>query len=147
VAVAVAVVGCQVGSGLVVSPYPPDLGYVPPERIKSSMWVLAAEINHLDELIRPPLDLDDPVLRDKVHRSLERMTVAARQLDTPGQSTPRHPVLKEHLAQFLERLERAKRAADRTPPDYFQASALAGGCFLCHGSERATARLQTSSLQ
>ena len=137
-----AALACTLGNELVVSPYPPDLGYVPPERIESSMWVLASEIRLLDELIRAPLDADDPALREKVRRSLERMTIAARRLDSGGRSTPHHPVLGEHLDEFRRRLERAKRALDRTPPDYFQAGALAGGCFLCHGEGRATARLR-----
>jgi hypothetical protein len=132
---------CQVSSGYVVTPYPPDLGYVPQERIDSSMWVLAAEIGRLDELIQPPIDPEDQELRAGVRASLDRMLIAARRLETPGRSTPHHPVLTEHLGEFIQRLERARRAVDRTPPDYFQASALAGGCFLCHGSEQATARL------
>jgi hypothetical protein len=132
---------CSLGTNLTYAPYPPDFEIVPRERIESSMWVLAAEIRDLDRLIRAPLDEDDPVLRERVRLSLDRMTIAARRLRTSGRSTPHHPVLGQHLDDFLLRLERASRALDRTPPDYFQASALAGGCFLCHGAERATARL------
>jgi hypothetical protein len=131
---------CQVSPGFEVTTRPPDFGYVPPERIQSSMWVLAAEIHQLDELLRGPIDQRSPELKRKVAWSLERMSVAARQLDTPGRSTPAHPVLSEHLEEFVQRLERARRAVDRTPPDYFQASALAGGCYLCHGTGRASRR-------
>jgi len=136
-----ALAGCRLAPELAYAPYPPDFGTVPQERIESSMWVLAAEIRDLDRLLRAPLDQEDPVLRERVRLSLDRMKIAARQLRTSGQSTPRHPVLGRHLDEFLLRLERAGRALERTPPDYFQASALAGGCFLCHGAQRATAPL------
>ncbi|MBW2498054.1 MAG: hypothetical protein JRF61_12335 [Deltaproteobacteria bacterium] len=131
---------CRVSSGFEVTTRPPDFGYVPPERIQSSMWVLAAEIHQLDELLTAPVDERSPELKRKVAWSLERMSVAARQLDTPGRSTPAHPVLSDHLEEFVQRLERARRAVERTPPDYFQASALAGGCYLCHGTGRASLR-------
>jgi len=141
--VVLAVGACSLGTELAYAPYPPDFEIVPRERLESSMWVLAAEIRDLDRLIRAPLDGDDPALRERVRLSLDRMTIAARRLRTSGRSTPHHPVLGQHLDAFLLRLERASRAIERTPPDYFQASALAGGCFLCHGAERATARLSS----
>ena len=116
---AVATPACQVGSGMIVTPFPPDLGYVLPERVQSSMWRVATEISHVEELIRTPLDVDDPDLKDRVCRSLERMIVAARQLDTPGRSPPSSR--SQRASRGIHRATRAGQACSpsRPPPDYF----------------------------
>jgi hypothetical protein len=117
--------------------FPPDLSYLPPESIRTAMWVLAAEIEHLEQLLGNPYG-DEPVPeRTEVVKTLERMRVAAKTLDQPGRNS-QHPVLNENLDRFLGRLERAKRSADRDPPDYFPASSIAGSCYLCHGQNRAS---------
>lgn len=133
-------VACRPGSRPVYAPYPPNFAKVPTEQVVSSMWVLAAEVRRLEQLLEEPVDGSDPDLRENVRLSLERMTMAARRLETPGRDTPHHPVLGRHLERFLSRLQRARRAIDRTPPDYFQAAEVAGGCYLCHGSGPETAR-------
>ncbi|MAG32334.1 MAG: hypothetical protein CL908_15745 [Deltaproteobacteria bacterium] len=126
-------VACQAPFGGLRSPtIPPDLGYIPPERVRTAMWVLAAEVRHLEELLEGQGQADPAFVRLEVGRSLDRMMLAARTLDQPGRSS-QHPVLNENLGRFLERLERAKRAADRVPANLFQASTVAGSCFLCHG--------------
>ena len=115
--------------------YPPDFAYIPPERLKSSMWILAAEVKQLDEVLNrtPPPAPDDLATQQAVRRSLQRMSVAIEQIDHPGR-TSQHPKLNIHLRRFAEKLEQAQRGAERTPPNYFQASALSGSCFLCHSS-------------
>jgi hypothetical protein len=96
------------------------------------MWVLAAEVQELERLLSAPHDVASPTLRMQVRAALERMQVAARALNRAGRST-QHPVLNQNLGRFLQRLETAERAVDRDPPSYFQASTIAGSCFLCHG--------------
>jgi len=34
--------------------YPPGFSYITPEQLRSSMWVLAAEVNELDERLAHP---------------------------------------------------------------------------------------------
>jgi hypothetical protein len=119
--------------------FPPDLSYIPAERIKTAMWVLAAEIGHLEKLLGTPVGGSSAFKKAEVRNSLERMRVAAKTLDQPGRSN-QHPILNQNLDRFLVRLERAKRAVDRDPPNFFQASTVAGSCYLCHGQSHGTAR-------
>lgn len=118
--------------------FPPDLDYIPPERIEATMWVLAAEIRELERLLG-----DEPSDVNRTNRfatlaALERMRVAARSLDEPGRSS-QHPVLDRNIDVFLERLERAIQHVQRDPPDFFLASTIAGSCYLCHGRTNAVA--------
>lgn len=125
---------------------PPSLEYMPPEEIRSAMWVLAAEIQHLENLLTVPAAERSESTRTAVATTLERMRVAALTLDRPGR-TSQHPVLDQNLERFVLRLERARRAVDRDPPSYFQASSVAGACFLCHGRTTETARVPGTSAQ
>ena len=127
-------IACQSGyRPLRESVYPPDFTYVPKSRVKSSMWILAAEIHHLDELLRTAPDASNLRVQRDVQATLRRLSAAVEQIDRPGQTT-QHPALNQHLQRFAERLVQAQRGAERTPPNYFQASALSGSCFLCHQS-------------
>jgi len=121
-----------------ISPQPPDFTYIPKERIQSTMWVLAAEVRDVDEWVRIAGSQPNPSIDARIRASLDRMRSAARRLDRPGQST-QHPVLNQHLGDFLRRLDGARRAIDASPPDRSQAAALAGGCYLCHGTTLAAA--------
>ena len=111
----------------------PDLEYLPPEEVRTTMWVLAAEIRHLERLMTAPTKSEREALPITVRSTLERMRIAAKSLDEPGRTT-QHPMINEHLGRFLSRIDRAMRAVDRDPPNYFPASTIAGSCFLCHGS-------------
>lgn len=120
--------------------FPPDLSYLPPAQIRTSMWVLAAEIQELENLLIARQEGNGRAQRHETRAVLERMRVAAQALDQPGRSS-QHPVLNENLELFLNRIERAKRALDRDPPDYYPASTIAGSCYLCHGRSEAVARM------
>ncbi|HPG28216.1 MAG TPA: hypothetical protein PLW10_21465, partial [Myxococcota bacterium] len=111
------------------TPFPADLEYLSPDRLRSSMWVLAAEVEQLERLLDRAEELDSAVMQTQVQGALERMRGAARALDRPGRDS-QHPVLNENLDRFVERIERAQRAASHTPPNYYPASSLAGSCFL-----------------
>lgn len=112
---------------------PPNFQYIPHERVQSSMWMLASEVHRLDELLRASPDSANVLLQGEIQSSLRRMAAAVEQIDHPGQTT-QHPALNRNLDRFAERIANAQRGADRTPPNYFQASALSGSCFVCHGS-------------
>lgn len=142
--VALTVIGCETPSGRMnATAFPPDLSYIPPAQIRTAMWVLAAEIQELERLLSDPEELEGQRGLDRsfeVRATLERMRVAAQSLDRPGRSN-QHPVLNENLELFLRRLERAERAVDRDPPDYYPASTIAGSCYLCHGQTKSVASL------
>jgi len=116
--------------------YPPDFSYLPAKELRSTMWVLAAEIRRLDELLRePPAASTAADLRVQIaiQETLRRLALAIEDIDDPGRQS-QHPDLNRNLHRFKARVEKAQRGAERTPPNYYQASALSGSCFLCHGS-------------
>ena len=112
---------------------PPNFYYIPEERIHSSMWMLAAEVQRLDELLRTAPDSANLAAQRAIQSGLRRMAVAVEQIDHPGRTT-QHSALNLHLSRFAQRIANAQRGADRNPPNYFYASTLSGSCFLCHGS-------------
>ena len=131
----IASVSCQLSTPLGpfrASTLAPSLDYLPPEETRTVMWVLAAELRHLERLMQAPTIRDPEVLRATVRGTLERMRLAAKTLDEPGRTT-QHPEINQNLGLFLGRLERARRAVDRNPPNYFLAGTIAGTCSLCHG--------------
>jgi hypothetical protein len=113
--------------------YGPSFSYIPKERIQSSMWILAAEIGRLDEILEASPDSKNLSAQIEIQNCLRRLSAAVEQIDHPGRST-QHPVLNQNLRRFAERISAAQRGAERTPPNYFLASSLSGSCFLCHGS-------------
>jgi hypothetical protein len=132
-------VSCETSIGGVrATSFPPDLTYIPEERLQMAMWVLAAEIQELERILSLREQVETESQRVTVMAILERMRVAARTLEEPGRST-QHPVLNENLDVFINRLDRAKRALDRQPPDFFPSSTIAGSCYLCHGQTKAMA--------
>ena len=84
---------------------PPGFQYLPPEPVRSTMWVLAAEIEELERLLATPEGRASEVQRTAVRSTLARMREAARQLDQPGRSS-QHPMLDHNL----ERLYREQRS-------------------------------------
>ena len=120
-----------------VTTFPPDLSYLPPEQVRTAMWVLAAELQYLEERLNLPAASDQRFRKSEVLKSLGRMRVAADALDKPGR-TSQHSILNENLERFVHRIERAERAVDRDPPNYFPASTIAGSCYLCHGKTHGT---------
>ena len=123
---------------------PPGFQYLPPEPVRSTMWVLAAEIEELERLLATPEGRASEVQRTAVRSTLARMREAARQLDQPGRSS-QHPMLDHNLERFTTRLTRAIRNVDRDPPNYYLASTVGGACFMCHGDASETVRLTPRS--
>ncbi len=131
--------GCGAMFGPVrATPFPPDLTYIPKHRIQTAMWVLAAEIQELERVLMLRLEGERDSHREAAISAIQRMKVAARTLDEPGRSS-QHPALNRNLNAFIGRLDRAKRALDRDPPDFFPASTIVGSCYLCHGQVQTAA--------
>jgi len=107
--------------------YPPDFEYIEQDKLESTMWLLASQVTTLDSL----LDSEDPVPRDQVVSLLKGIERSANQLDTGGRPT-NHPLLTQRLPGFLHTVRRARRAAEATPPRYFQAGTVSGACMSCH---------------
>ena len=132
--VALLLLACETGLGGMRATTTPDtMEHVPGSQIRTSMWVLASEVRELERLLEAPKDGSRETLSQDVRAVLTRMRTAARALDTAGRTT-QHPVLNDQLDRFVLQIDRAIRAVDRNPPNYFRASTVAGSCFLCHGS-------------
>jgi hypothetical protein len=139
-------VSCETSIGRMrATSFPPDLTYITKERLQMAMWVLAAEIQELERVLSVRAEVETESQRVTVMAILERMRVAAQTLEEPGRST-QHPVLNENLDVFINRLDRARRALDRDPPDFFPSSTVAGSCYLCHGQTKAMAVEQRKPL-
>ena len=139
--VMILLVGTLHGCGAMVgpvraTPFPPDLTYMPKHRIETAMWVLASEIQELEQVLMLRAEGQSDSQREAASLAIHRMKVAARTLEEPGRST-QHPALNRNLSVFIGRLDRAKRALDREPPDFFPASTIVGSCYLCHGQVQA----------
>ena len=123
------VTACRNGaSGIRRYTYPPDFDYITPEQLQSAMWTLASQIRYLDVL----LDREDPVDQAAVVSLLAEIDVTVGRLDRGGRSR-NHPVLGPHLQEFRSEVQRARLAAAATPPRYFLAGTVSGGCSHCHG--------------
>jgi len=114
--------------------YPPDFDYIEPERLKSAMWVLAAEVRSLESLLEVP-ESDSIARQQAVLGILERIDAAAAQV-APGGDASNHPAMGRGMQRFRARVERARKMAGRTPPSYYYAGEIAGACFICHGATR-----------
>lgn len=130
---ALATAACQPAPPPPAPPPSPPPAYLSDDAIRASMWALAAEIRLIDALVRNAETRPTADTTERLRGSLDRMQVAAQRLSPPR--APGHPVLSIHLDDFMLRLEQARRALDRTPPDFYRSAALAGGCFLCHSLE------------
>jgi hypothetical protein len=128
-----------------VTTFPPDLSYLPPVQVRTAMWVIAAELQYLEERLDLPAASDQEFRKSEILKSLGRMRVAADSLDEPGRAS-QHSILNENLERFVHRIERAKRAVDRDPPNYFPASTIAGSCYLCHGKTHGTVSWQKEAV-
>jgi hypothetical protein len=120
--------------------FPKDLTYLSSKQLRTSMWVLAAEVQALEQILeRMESGEVDPASKEaEVRKALARMKIAAHALEKPGRST-QHPVLNANLDTFIRRLDRAERALEHEPPNYFPASTVVGSCYLCHGTTKAMA--------
>lgn len=114
--------------------YPPRFNYIPKERLQSTMWRLAAQLSELDRRMRAP-DAASRPSQDEVVRLLAEMERDARELG-PGGWPSNHPRVSRGVEAFRDDLQAARRAASRTPPDYFLAGRVAGACLHCHEGGR-----------
>ena len=130
---ALALVACPAaGPRLREHTYPPTFQYIEPSKLRSSMWMLAAEVQRLDRALRQPA-ADPAEQQHQVADVLMAMQRAVDGIANPGRVT-QHPLLNRNLPRFREQVQRARADAARTPPNYFTATALVGSCSACHGS-------------
>ena len=131
--IALAATSCaDAGSRLREHTYPPSFEYIEPSRLHSSMWKLAWQVQRLDRALREPT-ADAAQQQSQVGEILMAMEEAVEDIATPGRVT-QHPLLNRNLPRFREQVRRARAEATRTPPNYFDATALVGSCSTCHAT-------------
>lgn len=113
------------------STYAPSFTYQERDEVRSTMWQLAGGVRQLNEALRS--DERAPEERQaEVVRLLDEIQLAAGRLK--GAETSNHPLLEEHLDDFLTDVRNARQAAAGDPPSYFFAGNVTGACMYCHGS-------------
>ena len=113
--------------------YPPDLTYIPREKVESAMWQMAAGVSELDETLRDET-AGEPEKQRRVLSVLERMQHAADRLDAQGGAS-NHPLLDRKLPRLGADISAARIAAGAEPPRYALAGAVSGACIYCHSAQ------------
>lgn len=112
--------------------YPPDFNYLPPERLRSIMWKLAAQVAEVNRLLHDPAPSANGT-QEAVVAALSAMEAVAFQLGPAGLQS-NHPRVSDNAERFQRDVSAALAAARRDPPNYFLAGTLSGACAWCHGN-------------
>ena len=127
-------VGCS-GDGrsmLRAHTYPPDFNYVPPEKLQSAMWQLAADVRQIEVAVQLA-EAGEPVSPAAVGGLLDEMERVASTLG-PGDTPSNHPRISQNVQRLRDDIQRARRGVGLDPPNYFWAGSLSGACRYCHAS-------------
>ena len=113
--------------------YPPDFRYVSDAELRSSMNMLAYQLQQLDEA----LTVADPDVPDQevVVDSLRQIERISSQLQA-GDAGASHPFLENDMPAFVSQVNRARLAAAQDPPRYYFAGRIVGACAGCHRINR-----------
>jgi hypothetical protein len=111
--------------------YPPDFNYIPTEKLESTMWQLAEQVDELDELLREAT-AGDEALQGEVAQRLAAMDQTSKALGQGGWPS-NHPQVSRNVETFRLDVQNARRAVEVSPPNYFLAGSIAGACMHCHG--------------
>lgn len=113
---------------------PPPFDYADGAELRSGMHQLAFELQQLDMV----LGMGDEAgieTRDQIVSSLDDIERIGNDLqrDVIGSS---HTFLQLDLQNFLNTVNQARMAAERTPPRYYMAGRVSGACVNCHQINR-----------
>ena len=120
----------SLGESIRAATYPPSFRYIPKEELRSTMWELAARAAELDRLMHV-VDEGTVPPNERVLEVLREMERTMRALG-PGGWPSNHPQVSRNVDDFRDYLEKAIRDAQRQPPSYYRAGAVAGACTRCH---------------
>lgn len=110
--------------------YPSDITYIDRSQVAGAMRQMADAVTHLESTIRSAPS-PEAVDQKAVVADLSVLKGIASSLQTKkGYSTD--PVLDKHMSAFLDDVDLALAAAQKTPPSYFLAGHIAGSCAGCH---------------
>lgn len=113
--------------------YPPDFKYVTGAELRSHMQLLAYELQQLDATMGQGdiSNIDQKVVLD-ILRRIESLVVNLK----AGDAGSNHPYLQDFMGEFANTVGQAKIAAGLSPPRYYMAGRISGGCVNCHKVNR-----------
>jgi hypothetical protein len=114
--------------------YPPDFNYVTGEQLQDSMDQLGFYLQQLDQALEPAAGTAGVQQQEVVAvlGNIERIGTNLR----AGDAGSNHPFLEDHMSDFVVQVGRARLAAMGSPPSYYLAGRVAGGCVNCHRVNR-----------
>lgn len=122
--------GCADGARLAREvTYPNDFRYLTDAEVRKAMHGLWAQIRELDHA------LVEPVAWPQVVQVLDRLRAETATLHA-GPARSDRPAFQHRLGEFRRRLEDARLAALKTPPDPRPALSVVDGCARCHTLHR-----------
>lgn len=114
--------------------YPPDFNYVSGQELRDSMNSLGQLIQRLDEVLEPA-ETGQPIPQREVIEVLGNIERIGTNLRA-GEAGSNHPFLEDHMSEFVIEVGRARIEAMASPPSYYLAGRVAGGCVNCHRINR-----------
>ena len=129
--------GCADNSALALirrATYPPDFNYVTGQQLQNSMDQLGYHLQQLDQALEPTESGQNVQQQEviTVLGNIERIGTSLR----AGDAGSNHPFLEDHMSDFVIEVGRARIAAMASPPSYYLAGRVAGGCVNCHRINR-----------
>lgn len=126
-----AIAACNEDSDTAVSQVtsPPDFNYADGEELRSHMEELGFQLALMDRgLIEDEFNQIDQQEVVSILREMELIGSSFRAEDA-GES---HSFLQEDMSAFINTVIQARIAASMSPPGYYLAGKVAGGCVNCH---------------
>jgi hypothetical protein len=110
--------------------YPPSFEYIEREEVRQEMRAIVRSVRRLDVALRSST-LEGEALRAEVVAELALMEQAISRLEPAG-TRSNHPLIDANLGAFQTDVRAARETAERSPPSYYLAGAVAGACAYCH---------------
>ena len=114
--------------------YPPDFKYVTGDELRSSMNQLAYQVQLLDNALAG-VDTEGFIQLQQVLSALRNIEKIGSGLQV-GDTGSNHPFLQDYMRDFVSDVEKARHAASSSPPNYYLAGRVSGGCVNCHKVNR-----------
>ncbi|MFH1016921.1 MAG: hypothetical protein V1798_01915 [Pseudomonadota bacterium] len=111
----------------------PEFKNLEKKDLSDAMWKLAVGAASLRKILAEP-DATTRAHRHEVVDQLKEMEKTARKLGG-GEVHTNHPEIDQHIGRFIADIAEARKGAEHSPPNYFGAGVVSGGCGYCHLSQ------------
>jgi len=121
--------GCA-GTEVKMHTYPADMVYIEDSEIESAMLRLSQYVWSVNDIF----DSQEHIAgynRERIIELLKNMEKEADELGAGARQT-NHLFIDQNIEAFRADVERARRAVETDPPNYYLAGRLSGSCLACH---------------